>query len=244
MPADKASIINDAYSQLRISGILVEPRAEDSTLALHRLENMMAEFFARNIGVGYTFENEPTALCLHNVDRQFWFPIASCLALRLCSDFGKEPTIALLAWGRSGFSFMSSATALVSQVAYPERAPLGSGNSNSMIKTRFFTPISTAPISSKTVNMYIDDIEDFTENFNSFLLSGETLSSVVITADSGLTIVSQSVSSPILSYRIKAVGSSSEVSNESLRIKMVATSSTGRIETRFIYFSLTSGDLS
>ena len=52
----KADIIADAYSQMRISGLTVEPTPEDLELALVRLENMGAEFESRKMSAGYVLE--------------------------------------------------------------------------------------------------------------------------------------------------------------------------------------------
>ena len=54
----KADLINGAYSLMRISGITVDPSADDLALALERLEDMAEEFAGRNIITDYNFVDE------------------------------------------------------------------------------------------------------------------------------------------------------------------------------------------
>ena len=56
----KADVINRAYSKQRISGITSIPSSEDNELALETLEDLAHELEeARNICLGYNFEDEP-----------------------------------------------------------------------------------------------------------------------------------------------------------------------------------------
>lgn len=239
----KGDIINDAYSKMRISGLTVQATPEDSALALSRLETMAHEFAAKNICTGYNFQDEPDPNEAHMLDRKFWDSYAGLLAFWLCADFGKVPTPVLIANSNKAYSFLSSVTASPRQTQYPSRQPIGSGNSLRYNRyTRFYSPLAQTPNECASVNMMIDDINDFAEHFDSYLSASETIASYVLTADTGLTIVSESLSSPDVSYRVRADGSGEDKSTELLQVKIVATSSTGRIETRIINFSLTDPD--
>lgn len=238
----KVDFINGAYSKLRISGLTVNPSPEDLVLALSRLENIASELYGRNIDVNYNFEDTPDANSLHNVDRMFWDSFHSILAVSLCSDFNKQPPATLVLDSSKAYSFLSAKTALVKAVNYPSRMPRGSGNTIRFDRwNRFYAESEDAPLSSKTINMIVGDVDDFTEHFDSYLKDTETVSSYTITADTGLTISNDSLTSPDVSYRVTATGTS-DGGNDLLQVKIVATTSLGRKETRVINFKLTDVD--
>jgi len=139
----KIDLVNDAYAQLRISGLTVVPGASENVLALNRLENMMAEFLAAGIAVDYVEEDVPVATTEHKVNRKYWQAIAVNLAFRLCLDFGKQPTPLLLSLQRGGYSFLLSSTANNVVTQYPSRFPTGSGNYN-ILGGIYFSPSSAA----------------------------------------------------------------------------------------------------
>lgn len=241
----KAHLINGAYSMIKISGITVDPSAEDLTLALTRLEDMAAEFKGRNINTGYNFEETPAIGSLHNLERKYRYAYKINLAVRLIPDFGKQPTPVLLAQQQASFSFLSSDTAITKRVDYPSRMPRGESNTHrSLPWTRFFAPATDAPASAETITMFIDDIDSFSESFVAYLNAAETISSYIITADTGLTITTSANATPLITYTIQADGlSGSGGSIALLQVKIVVTTSDGRIETRIINFQLEQSDL-
>jgi hypothetical protein len=240
----KADIINDAYSIIRISGLTVDPSADDLTLALGRLESMAAEFFGRNIKVGYNFENTPSTASLHNMERMYWYPFAANLAVRLLSDFGKPVPPVLAAMQQSTFSFLSSSTALVRAPQYPTRMPRGEGNTRRTYRwRRFFTRVSEAPLSAKTNVMYIGDVMTYSESFAAYLDAGETISSYTITANTGLTISADANADPLITYTITATGLSDGNAVSLLQVQIIITTSSGRKETRIINFELLDPDI-
>jgi len=240
----KADIINGAYTLMRISGVTVVPSGTEITLALGRLENMAAEFFGRNINTGYNFENTPASGSLHNMERMFWFAYEANLAVRLLSDFGKQVPQTLLAMQKSTFSFLSSVTAPIKNTQYPSTMPRGEANTRRTYRwRRFSVPVEEAPSSSETITMFIDDIENFTESFTAYLDSGETISSYVITADTGLTISNDTNATPLITYTITATGLSDGGSVSLLEVKLVITTSAGRKLTRIKNFELQTSDV-
>ena len=233
----KIDLINKAYSQMRISGMTLNPTPEENELALDKLEDMMSELFGRNIDVSYNFEDAPDLNSYHNVERKYWYSIASMLGLRLCDDFGRAPTQLLVAAATAGLSFLSSSTALVTETPYPTRMPVGSGNSLRYNRVqRFYPSVENIPLSSKTVEMYVGDIDDFVEHFDSYLKDGETISSYTIAADTGLTLSNDANADPDITYTITAVGSDTKTV---FNVKIVVTLSSARKLTRVITFHLT-----
>jgi hypothetical protein len=238
----KGDRINGAYSQLRISGLTVSATPEDSALALDRLETMAAEFEGRNICVEYNFEDEPDPGSTHNLERKYWHAFDTNLAVRLLADFGKgmQPDPVLISQAQQGFSFLSATTAPKRQTQYPSRMPRGSGSTRLNRWNRYFQPAAEVPLSSSSVTLFIGDVDDFTEEFNSWLINSETIDAYTIEADTGLTIESSLISDDFnaVNYRITATGNSDTNSNTKLTVTIKATSDNGRATTRIKNFEL------
>lgn len=235
----KVELINGAYSLMRISGLTVIPGGEENTLALTRLEDMAEEFHGRNIQTDYNFEENPDLNSLHNLPRKYWFAYKSNLAVRLLNDFGKTASPNLVAQSQAGFSFLSSNTAPMKEARYPSRMPIGARNSlRTQRWKRYYRRGAEAPLGKGTITMFIDDIRDFMESFVAYLDDGETIASFTIEADTGLTINSSSNTDTMVVYNITATGLSTENSVSLLQVKIVVTTSAGRLETRIINFQL------
>lgn len=242
----KGDIINNAYEELRISGITVDATNTENEKALNRLETMANEFSARNICTGYAFEDEPDPNTPHNIPRKYWHGYETNLAVRLMSIFGKgfKPDPNLIKEAGASYSFMASDTADVNRVQYPARMPKGSGTSSKYNRwDKFFRPTAQAPTECATNTMYIDNINTFVEHFDSYLESGETISSYTIEADTGLTVTTSTNSSPDIDYTISAVGGSSGTAEALLQVKIVITTSQARVQTRLINFELLQSDV-
>lgn len=234
----KGEIISGAYSKARISGLTKKPTAEDTVLALARLESMMHEFFKKNIDVSYFFEDAPDTSTPHNIPREYWDAIENLLSSRILADFGKEPTPALALNISNAGSFLSSATALLRLTTYPSRQPIGKGNRFLNTFSGFYISQEIAPLSSNTIKMTVGDVDIFTEHFDDYLRDSETIASYALTADSGLDISEETLASPDLTYTVTATGTNTELSTEVLEIKIVATTSLARKVTRKIIFEL------
>jgi len=235
----KIDLINGAYSQMRVSGITVDPSADDLILALRRLEGLANELEGRNVCTGYYLEEDPDVNSPSGLDKKFWYAFECVLAQRLLPDFGKgmKPDPMLARNANAGMSFLYSNTANPRQIQYPSRQSIGAGNSLIFHRRKFYAPIPEAPNTCKTNRMYIGDIDNFIEHFESYLADGEEISSYTIEAETGLTIVSDSDTSPDIFYQIQADGGTS--SDGLLRVKIVMTTDTGRVTTRIINFELT-----
>lgn len=228
----KIDLINGAYSRARISGLTSSPTPSDISLAIDRLEDMAAMWQAANICTDYNFEDDPDSNSPHNLERKYWSAYKSNLAMLLLADFGKNPHPGLVREARASFAQLSSSTANPTQIQYPSRQPIGSGNLLRRNRFgKFYRKQASAPNECDTASMLIDDVNDFTEHYDSYLKFGETISSYTIEPDSGLTVSNDSLTSPDISYRI-TVGSDSGT----FKVKIVTTSSLGRVETRYVNF--------
>ena len=237
----KIDCINKAYSQMRVSGLTVNPTPEDVSIALDRLESMMAELYeTKNIDLGYNFEDEPDPNSDTMVPRSFWQMMETNLAIRLIPDFNKAVPQVLLSQATQSLSSAQawSAARNIQQVAYPNRQPIGSGNSRFAYWRRFYRQSTPGVDDANANNIYVGDISDYSESYSAFLdtVNGETLSSYTISADPRLTIVSDSQSGDLISYRVEA--NDSGTGNAGQQVKIVITTSTGRVNTRLIDFNV------
>lgn len=240
----KVDIINDTYSQLRISGITTSPVPEELELALTRLEDMAAEFHTRNMSGNYNFEDEPDPNSTSGIMRGFKLAYATNLAIRLIPDFGKVVPQRLIDQAAASASNLAGRTALVRQVAYPSRHPRGSGSTQRSFRwTRFYHPQRRVPLSDDSHIMWRGEVDDFIEHFDAYLIDNEVLKSFTIIADAGLVIESSSSDTTDVMYRVNAVGTNTLSGDLLQQIKIVATTDRDRVETRFVNFQVRIPDI-
>ena len=235
----KGDLINRAYSKGRISGLTAQPTPEDMLLALDVLEDMAEQWAGNNICTGYNFEDDPDVNSPTNLERKHRGAYISNLAFWLLIDFGKDPKQALVLEQQKDLSFISANTATVQQIPYPNRMARGGGNTLRYNRyQRFYRDQPASPTSCATQTMFITNIDNFVEHFDAYLGASETISSYTIKADNWLVIVSDSLSSPDISYEIRADGNGDNQSNAQLQVIITVTTSIGRVETRVINFTL------
>lgn len=227
----KNDIIVGAYSQLRISGITRSPTPEDLELALDRLEDMAAEF-NETMPVGYNFEDTPDPNSAAGIKRALSQAFKTNLAVRLIPDFNKDVSPVLLAQASQSLSFMASQSAMqrIQRVQYPERQPLGSGNTRWTRWANFYRVNGEIPSNSANSSMFMGDIQDFVEHYDAYLGDTETISSFSLVVDTGLTVISSSNATPDIHYRLQA--DSTNNASDVLQVTLIVTTDTGRIETR------------
>lgn len=240
----KIDVISGAYSQMRISGLTVEPTPEDLVIALSRLENMMAELEGgRNICTGYNFELEPDPDSLTNVDQMFWHMIQTNLAVRLIPDFNKDVPATLINQANASLSTAGAASAAkkIQDVIYPRRMPRGSGNTFRFNRLRRYQrQQEPAPNSCATNDLLVGEINAYSEPFSAYLNENESIDSFTITADSGLRLVSSANNSPVIDYTVEAVSNSANGTWQQVKIEI--ETSEGRKEIRVIDFNIESSD--
>lgn len=189
----KGEVINNAYSQLRISGLTAEPQPNEIAKALKRLESMMAEYDGRNICLDYNFQETPTLDASTGVDIQFDQMMETNLAVRLVPDFGKKISQddSLVLLGKQASQSLSNASArsaIVNRAIYPRRQAIGSGNTFRWQRWRRFSQDKpAAPISCGTVQMPLNVVKTIIENWINQLAVDEKIIDVSITYSRGLT---------------------------------------------------------
>jgi hypothetical protein len=117
------------------------------------------------------------------------------------------------------------------QVAYPDRMPIGSGNSQYSRWYRFYRSGSSAPNDCATNFMLTGDISNFTAHFDSWLENSENIVSYTIAGSSRITVSNDVLASPDITYTVAAVSPSSLET-----VKIVVTSDLGRVLTRTVNF--------
>jgi len=237
----KIDIINDCYSQLRISGLTVQPTPESLSTAIFRLENMMSELEIRNICLGYNFEDVPDGDTETGVKHGFNQMMATNLAVRLIPDFNKQVPITLMGQASQSLSVASaySARNRLRGVPYPNRQPIGGANTlRYSWWRRFYSEAKPTKTDCNTKDMLTGDVNDFYEDFHTYL-EGDSIQSYTIESTSGLTVSNDVISGERINYRITAI-SLSESSTQ--RVTIIITTNTGRIETRVINFNVRSPD--
>jgi len=238
---DKINVIRDAYSQLRISGLTVNPTPEDLEVALDRLECFAAEIFERNICVGWNFEDTPDPNSPAGIKRAFKQMFATNLAVRLIPDFNKTVPDQLMRQASQSLSNASAVSArnTINQVPYPTRQPRGSGSTLRYNRwQRFYRGQGYAPNDCKTIRMYIGDINDYTEHFDAYLNDGETISNLDYQADTPINVISAVIAGPDINYQVEANYTSSDTVTQNAQLTLVITTSAGRKTTRIIYFEM------
>lgn len=241
----KSDIINGAYSQIRVSGLTVQPSAEDNALALDRLESMAAEWKERGYCTGYKFTESPDTGDPSGVPLAHRYAFETALAVRLLADFGKQAPRSLLFNHQQSFSGLANSVLTVDSTDYPARMPRGSGSTLRYNRWQhFYRPADEAPVSCDTNRMWVGEVNDFTEDYTAYLSDLEEISTTVIEADDGLVVTASSLNTDktILSYTIRADGSADGL-DEHLRLKITMTTDAGRIEIRFVDFQITDEDV-
>ena len=242
----KVDIVNGAFERLGISGITTEPELSEINDGLLRLESMAAEFFNRNMDVGYMFEDSPDPNSESGVPIEYKNAFEANLARRLVPDYGRasmapQDVIALQNEAVQSLSTMAGQTFQVREVVRPNRQPRGSGSTLRYNRwQRYYRPQEKPPISSFTNSLSTGDINDYVEHYDAYLMELEDLQSFTIAADTGLTVVSSEIDPTTLAdinYRIEA-GTLPTTSNGFLTVRIVATTTNGRVTSRTINFSV------
>lgn len=208
MPTNrKLDVINDAYTELRISGLTTSPTPSDLTLALTRLETMMSEWYGnRNINVGYNFQATPTFTAYTNVALNYYNTMVTNLAVRLLAAFGMEIPQALAMNAAQSISGTMGQVALQNarMVQPSRRMPSGNGNTfRGWSWNRFMLPADLPPTVSETNNIVQGEIQDKYEDFSAWL-GANTIASYTIQSTPLLETSDDAISGSRINYRVTA----------------------------------------
>ena len=124
-------------------------------------------------------------------------------------------------------------------VSYPSRQARGSGNTLRYNRwARFYREFNAGINNSAQQTMFIGDITDYEEHFESFLAKNEIITSYSIVTDAGLILVSDSNDDQNVYYRIEASQPTTDNTTLAQLVTIIVTTSLGRVQTRQILFEL------
>ncbi len=233
----KIDIIHDAYSEIRISGLTTNATPKELEYALIKLESMAAEWEdVRNVCVNYNLENEPDPNSGSGIKIGYRQAFSTNLAVRLISSFGKQVPPSLYGQAAQSFSGMSTSTAVVRETQYPERQPIGSGNSLRFNRwRRFYRKNPRAPIDCETEQINQGEINNYQLNLENYLDDGEEIDSYTFEVSPKIYIVQESLSLGIWSYQARA----DEKANQLEIVQFKLTTDFGREQVFTINFNVT-----
>jgi hypothetical protein len=236
----KAQIINEAYSALRISGLTLNPSANDVQLALLKLENMMHELLGQwNFDIGYNFQQVPSTSDFTGVSPQFTNTLVTNLAVRLVPDFGKMAEPALVAQATQSLkASIGIVTAYTTrEVQPPRRMPAGNGQTfRGLFWNRYMWPVDLAPNVAATKTIIQGETQDYFEEYGPYLKSAG-IATFTIEADVLLTVVTSSVSGTRINYRLAAPANITDYGPWQ-QIKITMTDTSNRVDIRIINFNV------
>lgn len=240
---NKVDLLNLMFSLIRISGLTIAPDGDEYDLALDRLEDMMAEFEAAEICIGYNFEENPELLSRHNIHRKFRHNIASNLALRLVVDFfGPSTQInpLLVAQADQGYDALSALTARPQQILYPDGMPLGRGNrrANFNYISRSYKKPELSGSSCSTLHLMVGEQRVLEEDFSSLLGNRDFVVSVKIRHETGITVSETSLVDAVFKFKVRLdrLNGQTQWDQNIRRLDLVATTNSGEIVVRNFEF--------
>jgi len=235
----KIDHIQNAYAQIRISGLTVNPTPEHLEAGLEFMENMLSELEeTRGLCLGYNFEDRPDASTESGIGRSANHAIATNLAIRLVPIFNKQipQTLLLLATQSLNSLIGKSLSDRMRQVQAGGRMPVGSGYRYRNRYRRFERPEDLAKNDCKTNRMVVGEINDYSENFHAYL-DGETIKDYKISSGPGIKLLSASISGDnfdLVNYRAEA-----ERGRDTHRHVLIEiTTDSGRVEKRVVEFEV------
>lgn len=231
----KVDIISGAYSQMRISGLTIDPTPDDLETALVRLEDMAGEFASRNMSAGYILEEVPDPNSWIGIPRAFKQAYETNLAVRLIPDFNKQVPATLLAQASQAAANLAARTALQRETPYPRRMGRGSGNTLRFYRwNRFYRTASPDP--ATTNKLRVGDINQYFEDWADYLADFEFIDSFIIIPDQNLDVTDSAINNTRIDYTVSAPENNA---TSARYIDIQITTSNGRVDKRRIYFDVT-----
>ena len=124
----KGEIVRDAFSILQRTGVTVAATPEDVSLALMRMEDMIAEIESRNVITGYNFEQQPDPSTPSGLEDWMNLAIIRNLAINVWPDFSPDEVNPLVVpQAAKSMSNLMARLAMVPRSTYASNMPLGTG---------------------------------------------------------------------------------------------------------------------
>jgi hypothetical protein len=224
----KIELVNGAFAELRISGLTSATDPEDIELGLSALERIM---HSAKLPLPYNFEDTPDPNTESGLPEYATLAIELKLAQRLAPSYNKPSNI-------PGLSYeWSQLISRLNQPRYLQPSnlmPLGRGNSGQFDQTNYMpTPVL---LPAGTIELNINDVGMYQVEFGDYLQPGEVISSIVATAEAGISVLSEATVDTNYGIEVSA-GATTGLT----RIKLVMTGDLGSNRTRYMYFNIVDG---
>lgn len=229
----KIDHVRKAYEQLVISGITTEVSPEEAVIGLERLEDMMAEFHARNICSNWLYEDTPNPNTDPELEREYNTAVETNLAVRLCAIYGKNPMQTLVMMARQSLSNWSALSSKTNEILPPRRQPRGSGNTFRYENwIRFFRFENNAPISCDTFEIKENQEDFFLVDFDNFLIGSNTITEFTIDSTPGIDVLESTQVGNTINLKCRGVVAGYNT------VTITVTTSSGRINPQLVNFSV------
>ena len=241
-----ATVIKDALQEILVQATEQPLQAPDFQTALRYMNRMMASFDeGKGIRLGYTpATNTASVITIpEGAIEGLIFNLASRLATSY--DIPVAPTLAISA--RDGLKSMRKIGLTFNPTKFPSTMPIGSGNDSygsGQYFDKFYNPVIIPQDANK---MIAGEINNFTADFNLFLISPEIISSFIAESNDNIEILSSSESNGVVTVSVKALNPfnnftsvNSYASNKTAlgTVCITATTSTGRVSIEVISFNI------
>lgn len=235
----KNDIVLAAYDELMISGLTSKATPEEITIAVRKLDNMIAGWKNKNLCLSYTPSasySDVDANQDSGLNDTDMFAVVANLAKSLCSVFGKMCHPQTLIDAKEGYENLFSVIA-------PSREndtylPVGSGSSYGgfhNLDTRFQSSSTNAPSNCQTIDLKVGQTDFFSIDFTRYLLEDNVIASYVITDGLGVSIPTSTQADGVINIEAKGLIAGFQP------IKITVTSSpSGRVDPETINFNVTS----
>lgn len=148
----KQQIVEEAYSELAISGYVFDISPEELQTGLRRLDTMLATWNGKGIRLGYPLPSSPAD---SDLDQDSNLPDSALetvylnLAIRLAPGNGKQISQDTRNSAKAGYDVLLARAAMPPQVQLPATLPVGAGNKPWRTDNPFM-PAPTDPITAGT----------------------------------------------------------------------------------------------
>ena len=234
----KIDIVLAAYEELRISGLTSKATPEEITTGVRRLDNMMLGWKNKNLCPSYIRSTSYSDIDpnqdsgINDVDM---FAIVANLAKNLCAVFGKMCHPQTIIDAKEGYDNLFSV--VPSERESDPYMPLGSGRpfgNTFASRYKFQGDDKNAPDNCETLDLKVGQIDNFSIDFNSYLLEDNTIESYTIEDGQGVSVLNSTQVDGLINIEVQGL----TAGFAPIKITVTSTPS-GRVDPETINFNVT-----
>lgn len=142
--ATKLELIHGAYAELGLADYVFDLSPEEIDTGLHRLDRMMATWYAKGIRIGYNLPPDASSSSTNDdacIPDWAEDPAITNLALRIAPTIGKQVSPDTRIAARQGYNALLIGNYEIPQMQYPRHMPIGTGNRRNVKNQTFFAPV-------------------------------------------------------------------------------------------------------